>query len=253
MILVLGGTRDGRELAAELREAGYSVMVSVTSHYGMELARRSVERVQAEAMTQAELERFIQENSVDLLVDATHPYAVNISRNAVSAAQKTGVSYLRYERPSSELPVYERLIMVPDMNSAAEVAVLSGKTVFLTVGSHTLPIFRNAAKEKSCRLIARVLPQPDVITDCLAAGFSPADIVAMQGPFSKDFNKAMFREYEADVVVTKNSGTAGGTDEKLKAAMELGLKLVVVGRPKLVQEEVFTSISALAEHVKRSY
>ena len=132
-------------------------------------------------------------------------------------------------------------------------AVHLGNTVFLTVGSHTLPIFRAAAKGRNCRLIARVLPQPDVIAACLAAGFSPADIVALQGPFSCELNMALFREYGADVMVTKNSGAVGGMDEKMKAAIAMQMKVVVVQRPALVQEQVFSSVSELTEHVKRSF
>ena len=253
MILVLAGTRDGRELAAQLTEAGYAVTVSVTSGYGRELARQSVSSVHAEAMSQDGLERFIRQNAIDLLVDATHPYAVNVSRNAAAAAARAGISCLRYERPASVLPDYAKLMLVPDMATAAALAVKEGKTIFLTVGSHSLAFFRAAVQGTDCRLIARVLPQPEVIADCLTAGFSPADIVAMQGPFSRELNKSLFREYGADVVVTKNSGAVGGTDEKLEAAMELGLKLVVAGRPALFQKEFFTSIPEIVKYIKRSF
>ena len=61
----------------------------------------------------------------------------------------------------------------------------------------------------------------------------PKQIVAMQGPFSLELNKAMFLNYQADVVVTKNSGSIGGTDTKLEAAKTLDLPVVVIDRPKL--------------------
>ena len=253
MILVLAGTRDGREIASALEKSGYSVTVSVTSEYGRELAKQSAARVQAEAMTEAELALFIRQEGIRVLVDATHPYAVNVSRNAAAAAKSAGIPCLRYERPCSNLPDYAGISMAPDMQSAAEMAVQLGETVFLTVGSHTLPIFRAAAKGRKCRLIARVLPQPDVIAACLAAGFSPADIVALQGPFSCELNMALFREYGADVMVTKNSGAVGGMDEKMKAAIAMKMKVVVVQRPALVQEQIFSSVSELTEHMKRSF
>lgn len=251
MILLLAGTRDGRELAAQLTAAGYAVTVSVTSGYGRELAQHSAVRIQAAAMAQKELEAFIRQNAVGLLVDATHPYAARASRNAAAAAASAGIPCLRYERPASALPDYPKLTLVPDMAAAAALCAQPGRTVFLTVGSHSLPVFRSAAQGTDCRLIARVLPQPEVLADCLAAGFSPADIVAMQGPFSRELNQALFREFGADVVVTKNSGAVGGTDEKLAAAMDLGLELVVVGRPAPAPGEIFTSVSAVLEFVRR--
>lgn len=252
MILVLAGTRDGREIAAGLHAAGYEVMVSVVSDYGRDLAEQSGVRAQAAALTEGELECFIREKGISLVVDATHPFAVNVSSNASRAADRAGVPCIRYERPLSELPDYPLLLVAKDMEEAAGKAVAAGKTVFLTTGSHTLPLFRAAAEGTDCRLIARVLPQPDVIAACLAAGFTPGDIVALQGPFSLALNRVLFQEFGADVMVTKNSGPVGGTDTKIAAAMELGMTVVVVQRPASCGGRVAGSWPELLESIKRS-
>ena len=252
MILVLDGTVDGREQAAGLTAAGHEVVASVVSDYGKALAEQSGVKVQAAAMTEPELEQYIRDEGIRLVIDATHPYAVNVSRNAARAAAQAQVPCLRYERPVSTLPNYDKLLLARDMPEAAALAVGAGKTVFLTTGSHTLPVFRAAAVSTNCRLIARVLPQPDVLDACLAAGFSPADIVAVQGPFSQELNMALFREYRADVMVTKNSGAVGGTDTKIAAAMALGMTIVVVQRPPLTVGRVFHSVADLLEYIQRS-
>ena len=251
MILVLAGTQDGREIAAGLREAGYEVIASVVSEYGRDLVAQSGVPVQAAAMNEQELQQFVIQHGIRLMIDATHPYAVNVSRNARQVAANLHIPCLRYERPDSALPIYAKLVLAPDMQRAAEMAVGLGKTVFLTTGSHSLPLFRAAAAGRDCRLIARVLPQPEVIADCIANGFSPADIIAAQGPFSQELNRELFRAYGADVMVTKNSGAIGGTDAKIAAAIELGLMIVVVQRPAALQQQVFESLPALLEYLKR--
>ena len=251
MILVLAGTQDGREIAAGLREAGYEVIASVVSEYGRELVAQSGVPVQAAAMDEQELQQFVVRSGIRLMIDATHPYAVNVSRNARQVAANLHIPCLRYERPDSALPIYAKLVLAPDMQRAAEMAVGLGKTVFLTTGSHSLPLFRAAAAGRDCRLIARVLPQPEVIADCIVNGFSPADIIAAQGPFSQELNRELFRAYGADVMVTKNSGAIGGTDAKIAAAIELGLMIVVVQRPAALQQQVFESLPALLEYLKR--
>ena len=58
-----------------------------------------------------------------------------------------------------------------------------------------------------------------------------AHLIAMQGPFSKELNIAMLKDTDADYFVTKESGKAGGFEEKLEAAKETGVTLVVIGRP----------------------
>ena len=252
MILILAGTFDGREIAAGLTAAGHEVMASVVSDYGRVLAEQSGVKAQAAAMTDWELEQFIRSEGVRLIIDATHPYAVNVSKNAAKAAQRAQIPCIRYERPSSDLPDYHKLIVARDMQEAAKLAVRDDRTVFLTTGSHTLTVFRAAAASTTCRLIARVLPQPEVISACLAAGFLPGEIVAVQGPFSQELNMALFREFRADVMVTKNSGTVGGTDSKITAAMALDMTVVVVQRPPLIDGQVFSSVPDLLEYMRRS-
>jgi len=81
------------------------------------------------------------------------------------------------------------------------------------------------------RVYARVLPMDDSLRLCREVGLKPAHILAMQGPFSLELNTAMLRSVNAKYMVTKESGTAGGFEEKQAAAREAGVQLVVIGRP----------------------
>ncbi len=53
----------------------------------------------------------------------------------------------------------------------------------------------------------------------------------MQGPFSEELNTAMLRQFECRYLVTKETGKAGGFEEKLRAAKKAGAKVVLIGRP----------------------
>ena len=57
----------------------------------------------------------------------------------------------------------------------------------------------------------------------------------MQGTFSKNFNKALMDEYDISVIITKESGKTGGTASKIAAALDLGIQVVIVVRPKVVE------------------
>ena len=60
----------------------------------------------------------------------------------------------------------------------------------------------------------------------------------MKGPFSKELNCALIRDLGIDILVTKASGAAGGFWEKVEAARECGIELVVIHRP--VKEDGLT-------------
>ncbi len=252
MILVLAGTKDGRELITLLAEQGYLVTASVFSDYGRDLIQGTNVMIHTGPLDDAGLTAFIQEQGIQILVDASHPYAVNVSHNAMIACQNTKIHYLRYERPTVPMPIYEGLHLVTDYQEAAEVAATLGKTVFLTTGSRHLKLFKGAVCLQDHRLIARVLPEPGVLSECQDHGFLPKDIIAMQGPFSHDLNMALFKEYGAEVIVTKNSGQVGGSDTKITAAMALGLPLVVIDRPTMLYTKIVTTLADVIQFVKEN-
>lgn len=252
MILVLAGTKDGRDLIALLAQAGYEVMASAFSQYGGELIQLENVRVHTGPLDENGLAELMTLHEIDLLVDASHPYAVNVSQNGMMACEKTGIPYLRYERPRGTLPAYEGLYVVNDYQQAIEKAASLGKTVFLTTGSRHLKLFKDATLLQHHRIIARVLPEPTVLTECIDLGFSPKDIVAIQGPFSHELNMALFKEYRADVIVTKNSGQVGGSDTKMTAAMTLGLPLVVIDRPRIHYTNIVYAIEDVIQFMKEA-
>ncbi len=228
MILVLAGTREGREVVELLRRHGRQVLASAVSAYGGELAGADLVRVGA--LDREGMEGLLREQRVRALVDATHPYAQEASRNARAACRAAGVPYLRLERPPAALPPTGEVHQVADYPAAAELAVTFGSSVFLSTGSRRLAVFVASARPRGVRVVARVLPEVEALIECRRLGLGPADVVAMQGPFTRELNLALFRHYQAAVVVSKESGEAGGFPEKAAAAAELGLPLVVIRR-----------------------
>lgn len=215
-----------------LAKAGCRVLASATTGYGGVLLQQAgAGEVRVGSMDVLAMTRFIEENGVDVVVDATHPFAVEARANAQTAAAAAGTMYIRLEREAEEMPENPLVVRVPGYEEAARLSASLGEVIFLTTGSKTLGVFIREAVAAGRRLVARVLPQPDVVSRCLALGLAPRDVIAMQGPFSRELNRAMFREYGARVVVTKDSGPAGGLKEKVLAALDLGLPVVVVQRP----------------------
>lgn len=233
MIFVAAGTQDGRELAGALLQAGYEVTASVVSSYGEKLLKQYPRLIiNDKPLDEEALEDYIRQHGVRLFVDASHPYAANVSENAMRACRAANIPYIRYERAS--VPVdYDKAYPVESYEEAASTAAHLGTTVFLTTGSRNLKAFVLSDALKGHTIIARILPTAGVLKECEELGLTPKQIVALQGPFSEELNIALYRQYGADVVVTKNSGEIGGTDTKITAAKKLGLPVVMIDRPKL--------------------
>lgn len=223
-IVIFGGTTEGRELSKLLAEAGASVTVCVATEYGEEEQGRifGVE-TRTGPLSASEKQELLRDAA--LCVDATHPYARHVTASVKAACAEAGAEYLRLLRPPCDM---EGSIAV---DSAAEAAACLREhegRVLLTTGARELPAYAGLDPE---RLFPRVLPCHESIAACEALGIPHRNIIAMQGPFSRELNTAMIRQYGIRRVVTKDGGGPGGFPEKLAAAKETGAQLIVLRRP----------------------
>ena len=125
----------------------------------------------------------------------------------------------------------------------------------MTTGSKTLATFVGAKALEGKEIWARVLPTSNVIKMCEDLGMRAKYILALQGPFSYEMNLAMIHDYHADVMVTKNSGLIGGSDTKLKAAMDAGISVIVIDKPKakLDGAVVFSTVEGVLNYMEEHY
>lgn len=249
-IFVLAGTEDGRELAGFLLSKGFDVTASVVSSYGRQLLEYyDGLKINDQRLDEEDFEAYVEAHEIDAVVDASHPYAANVSANAMKACGAKKIPYVRYERREHELN-YDKIYHANNYEAAADMAAKLGRTIFLTTGSRSLKIFVERLRDYT--VIARVLPTAAVLTECERLGLTPKNIVAMLGPFSREMNVEMFRQFRAEVVVTKNSGSVGGLDEKIEAAARLNLPVVMIDRPKIFYDTVTNSFDGVLKFLERA-
>jgi len=214
MILFLAGTSDARALALSIKEAGYNILTTVvTENAGKEMQKVGLD-VYVGRLTNQDFTELIQDQGFKVVVDASHPFAEEASKNALSSAQEANVPYIRYERESQTFH-QPGITMVENYEEAAKVASEKKGVIMLTTGSKTLDIFtRRLLDQPNTRVIARMLPRKDNMEKCEKLGFPQKDIVAIQGPFTKEFNTALYKQYGVTTMITKESGKAGSVDRK---------------------------------------
>lgn len=232
-VWVFSGTSDGNALACELAGQGMKVVVSTATEYGGKVASHGNPNVTVWAGRQGVEARrqALTGSRANALVDATHPYASVISEQLMGLSRELGIPYVRFERPSTLAAGDAELC--GSMEDTAERALALGKRIFLATGSKDLATFLRAPGADKAEWFARVTPEPKFIQRAIDLGLPRSHICAMQGPFSEAFNIALWRDWQIDCVITKDSGDAGGYAAKAAAAQTLGIPLVVVQRPKL--------------------
>ena len=226
--VLFGGTTEGREAAALLTDSGHETLVCVASAYGEAmLAPRAHLTVQARPLDEEAMVSLLRQHRPRLVLDATHPYADGVSADLRRACGLTDTPYLRIVRPA--VPE-DGCLYFDDLAGLVSYLNTGRDLIFSTLGGKEA-FALSAVEQAAQRIFIRVLPRAESLNACLDAGFLPSHIVCMQGPFSKELNRAMFAQTKAQILVTKETGAAGGFPEKVEAARELGMRVAVLRRP----------------------
>ncbi len=249
-ILIFSGTTEGKRLSELLSAAGVPCVVCVATEYGgLVMPKLPNVVIHQGRMDAEEMRTFMQESAYAAVVDATHPYAVEVTQNIKESVKEADIPYFRLKRSTHLLCGCQEKDprWFATGEECGEALLHTEGNILLTTGSKELFVF---AREKSVRerLFVRVLPSEESIRVCRENGIEGNRIIAAQGPFSEEMNKAILMQYGISCMVTKESGIAGGFMEKYRAAKALGVDLYVIGSPKeegASFEEVCRSLSEL--------
>ncbi len=220
-VLVLGGTAEGRALAADLAgRPGLRVISSLAGRVSNPALPAGEVRVGGFGGADG-LARWATAEGVTAVVDATHPFAETISAHAADACARADLPLLRLARPGWTAQHGDDWRDAASLADAAAMLPALGRRVFLTTGRQGLSAF--AGQDRLWFLIRCVDPP---------AGPLPArhEILLARGPYTVAAELALMRHHAIEVLVTKNSG-GSLTEGKLAAARELGLPVVMVRRP----------------------
>lgn len=253
MILLFGGTSETASIASALATAGFKVLVSTATDAPLDVGDHPNISRRSGKLSLDQMVRLVNERGVIAIVDASHPYAASVQANARGVADRLKIPYLSWVRP----PIQELnslISLVPDHDTAAKVAFAFGLPVLLTTGSRNLKPYVREANETGTRLVVRVLSHPSSMEACRKAGVSEDNIISGRGPFSTQENLSIIKQFDIGVLVTKDSGVAGGVPEKLDAARLAGCRVVLVQRPaKLSGAEGFNDVSELVRELCRLF
>lgn len=252
MILILGGTSDSIIIANKIKEQYNNIILSTATEYGRETAKNNFNgEVIFGRKDKNELNDFCLSNNINLIIDATHPYATIISENAIEVSNELNIKYIRYERPIINKD-YSKYIVCESYEEAGKILDSMEGNILLTTGSKDVQVILEPIRDTS-RVYIRVLPQSKVLEKLENLNMGLDQIIAMKGPFSKEFNKALMRQINCKIVVTKESGSRGNIDEKLEAANECNVLVVLIKRHELQYPIRFSDIEQLISEIKKEW
>ncbi len=214
MILVFGGTTEGRKAAEVLEEAGNTYFYStktgeqdITLHHG--------QRIDG-AMDEEAMKAFVRKHDIRLIVDAAHPFASRLHQTIA----EVGLPVIRYERI---YPPRDSDITWIDDYSQVPTDI---QTLLATTGVQSISKLKWLEKQ-GVKVIYRILRRESSIRLAHEQGATDEQLCYYE-------NDTM---PEADAILLKESGLSGGFVEKVAEARTKGMRIIALKRPEITQKE----------------
>ena len=250
-IFLLGGTKDSINIIDHIKKNYDSyILTTTTTEYGAKLAiEGGSDETIARPLPKDEIIKIITENSFDILIDATHPFASHITQTSVSIAHELKIPYMRFERPATNLKNIEtsHIHYVNSFDEAGKLIrneFLSGNILHFAGANTMEEILKYVSVD---RFYPRILKVESSIEKCKKLGIDPSHIIPMNGAASLEENIKLIEKYDASVMITKESGEVGGVIEKIEAANESNVAVVMIQRPKIDELKKNDIVSNLDE------
>ena len=226
MILIFGGTTEGRMAVDVCEQAGQPFYYSTRSS-GQQIVLHHGQRLVG-TMTADDIRHFCQKNAIRLLIDASHPFAEGLHQ-AIAAS---GMPVIRVER----LPLtigHSPLTICHDFDDAVvKLNENPPQRLLALTGVNTIAKLKAYWQQHDT--IFRILPRPESLQQALAQGFPEQQLVYYNSEDTLptvEQEKELMQRTGCDAIITKESGDSGGFKAKVEAALSLGLQLYVVAAP----------------------
>jgi cobalt-precorrin-5B (C1)-methyltransferase len=227
MILILGGTTEGRIAARTLEESGKPFYYStkgdeqeVTMHHGIRLQG---------AMDELDLEHCCREHNIQLLVDAAHPFAIQLHQTVEKVAHTLNLLVIRFERiypPRDE----EHITWCDDFEDAIrQIRKEDIFTLLALTGVQSIAKLKPLWQESACCYF-RILNRESSRRLAEREGFPEKYLHYYH---AGEDERILLQQLHPEAILIKESGFSGGFNEKVEAALQEGIRIFAIRRPPM--------------------
>lgn len=212
MILVFGGTTEGRKAVEVLEDAG-NIYYYSTKTGEQDIKLHHGQRIDG-ALDENGMLTFCREHGIRIIVDAAHPFALQLHETIMQVSEVLDTLVVRYERIYP--PRDPSITWIDDYSEVP----LDIHSLLATTGVQSISKLKYL-ETRGVQVVYRILNRESSIALAHQQGVTDEQLC---------FYPQMV---EADAVLMKESGESGGFSEKVEEAKAQGMRVIAIKRPPL--------------------
>lgn len=230
MILVFGGTTEGKKVISLLNEMKLPFTYSTKTNFAVDAGEYGVHRFGA--LTEESLNTFLIDEKIKTIIHASHPFAEDLTRTVQKVAEDVSMPVIKWSRNETEFPGDDNIILVEGYTEAMKaLAQLNIQRLLALTGVQSIDKLRSFWQTNTA--FFRILDRPESRELAEKSEFPTDQLILGYPNKSVEEERSLIQEKGIDGVLTKDSGTSGSLDVKIQACREEGIPLVILKRPEI--------------------
>ncbi|MCH2194810.1 precorrin-6A/cobalt-precorrin-6A reductase [Kordia sp.] len=223
MILVFGGTTEGKQVAAILDALQTPYYYSNKTNVPFSGSGIAIHG----ALTKEQLEIFCKEKSIQCIINASHPFATLLHDTIASIALE--IPIIRFEREFTERSSHALVTYVDSFKTALqEFEKNDYKSLLALSGVQTIEKLTSYWKQHTTWF--RILDRDSSREIAKKANF-PSEQLLYGYPQNKAEEIEIYSQLHPAVIFTKESGIHGKLEQKIAAAIATNTPIIILTKP----------------------
>ncbi len=228
MILVFGGTTEGKEVATLLESLAMPFVYSTKTNISFKETKNAQYR--HGALDANQLENYLIQNGIKIIVNASHPFAETLHHTIAKVAEQLEIPVIRFGRKLLAKTIHPSVLYVKTYEAALEL-LQENETLLALTGVQSIKRLKPWWQHNTSYF--RILDRPESLAIAEAENFPVKQLIL--GLPSDDLKNEIriIENNNIDVVLTKETGNSGFLSTKIEAALQTNTQIIIIEQPKI--------------------
>ncbi|SOU86525.1 precorrin-6A/cobalt-precorrin-6A reductase [Tenacibaculum dicentrarchi] len=228
MILVFGGTTEGKKVATLLQEKLMPFVYSTKTNISFK--ETQIASYRYGALNEEELINYLIKNNISIIINASHPFAEILHKTIAKIAKNLQIPVIRFGRELLSKTINSSVFYVNNYDDALSL-LSSEKIVLALTGVQSIKILKPWWLKNTTYF--RILNRPASLAIATENNF-PENQLILEFP-SADLEKeiSIIKENKIDIILTKETGNSGFLHTKIQAALKTDTQIIIIRQPEI--------------------
>ena len=238
MILVFGGTTEGKKVATLLQRKAMPFVYSTKTNIAF--PETTIASYRHGALDRKQLKEYLTENNIKLIINASHPFAELLHNTIAIVAENLQIPVIRFGRQL--LPKTENsLISYVDSYDEGLALLHENHKLLALTGVQSIKRLQPWWQQHTTYF--RILNRLGSIAIAAESNFPKEQLILGLPSADLESEISLIAEKNINIILTKETGNSGFLSTKIEAALQTNTQIIIIRQPKVPSyfKQVFTT------------